>query len=168
VQNAFVDEEPRRRYRTLLLRALAILARSTSTSHSKIGWSAYDTSESPELAHVDEAILEVAHLIANLADVDGAVVITRRFEILGFGAEITGGADVTRVKRALDLEGTRTIEEASSGVGTRHRSAYRFVTRVPAAIAIVVSQDGSVRFVHHADGGITCWNHVPSAEPLEH
>lgn len=167
IHHAFADEEPRRRYRTLLQRALAILARSTSTSVSALGWDAYDTSESPELAQVDEAILEIAHLIANLADVDGAVVITRRFEILGFGAEIVGRADVGTIRRALDLEARHTVEESSSGVGTRHRSAYRFIAQLPDAVAIVISQEGSVRFVHGTPAGVTCWNHVPSAENAE-
>ena len=56
---------------------------------------------------LDEAVFEVAHLIADLSQVDGAVVMTSDLDLLGFGAEITGRLpDIGRVARAADLEGT--------------------------------------------------------------
>ena len=57
----------------------------------------------------------MSHLIASLANVDGAVVLTKRFEILGFGAEIAGELPhVTEVRRALDLEADRFVTELSN------------------------------------------------------
>jgi hypothetical protein len=63
----------------------------------------------PTIADLDEAIFELSHLIAGLADVDGAVVMTKRFELLGFAAEIRGSdlPDVITVQRATDLEADR-------------------------------------------------------------
>jgi hypothetical protein len=164
-KHSFVDDEPRRRYRSLMLAALAVLAAEASPRLSPIGWAAYDTSDNAELARLDEALLEYAHLIAGLADVDGAVLLTPSFELLGFGAEIVGsGPDVPTVERALDLEGVRTEQESALGVGTRHRSAYRFVARTPGSLAIVVSQDGSVRFVSRREGRVITWEHTPGRD----
>ncbi|APR87300.1 Hypothetical protein A7982_12649 [Minicystis rosea] len=156
IKYQFCEEEPRRRYRTLIvakLRALASVARRTP--------SAADLRREAELFAADEALLELSSLIAALANVDGAVVLTLRFELLGFGCEIGGDlGDVTSVRRALDLEGTRWIEETTETVGTRHRAAYRLCQRLPEAVAIVVSQDGSVRFVANKDGVVTYWDQL--------
>jgi hypothetical protein len=114
----------------------------------------------PRIAELDEGLFEVGHLIASLAAVDGAVVMTKRFEVLGFGAEIAGGLlPVTEVRRAVDLEADTFVTELVDSVGTRHRSVYRFCNAVPDAIAIVVSQDGGVRFVNRQRGSVTYWDH---------
>lgn len=86
--------------------------------------------------------------------------MTTRFELLGFGAEIGALADVHSVRRAKDVEGTRWEEESVLGVGTRHRSAYRFCHRFRRAVAILVSQDGNVRFVAWHEGAVTVWDHA--------
>ena len=102
-------------------------------------------------------------MLAALADVDGALVLTKRFEILGFGAEIVGDLpDVPQVAVARDLEGKLRTFESTEGVGTRHRSAYRLCAALHEAIAVIVSQDGAVRWVAWHDGAVTCWNYVPA------
>jgi hypothetical protein len=157
------DEEPRRRYRTLMLAVLRVLAEATALAPESeaAGWSSYRGWNSPELSALDEAILEMAHLIGALAGVDGAVVLTKRFEVLGFGGEITGDLpDVTTVLRALDLEAVLREPEVVDAVGTRHRSAYRLCARFPEALAIVISQDGGVRFVSWHEGAVTYWDHT--------
>ena len=160
---ALRDEEPRRRYRTLLLAVMRVLAQDAAhvPSGEPAGWSAYRRWNSPELAALDEAIFEMAHLIASLAGVDGAVVLTKRFELLGFGGEIIGDLpDVTTVERALDLEATLREPEVVDAMGTRHRSAYRLCARFPEALVIVISQDGGVRFVSWHHGAVTYWDHT--------
>ncbi len=117
-------------------------------------------SDAEAAVELDESLFELAHLIASLADVDGAVVLTRRFEMLGFGAEIAGNLEqVHAVRRALDQERARFSVERTDGVGTRHRSAYRWCAAVKGAVAIVVSHDGDVRFVTHHNGSVTYWDH---------
>ncbi|CAN5279237.1 hypothetical protein BH09MYX1_BH09MYX1_02970 [soil metagenome] len=64
--------------------------------------------------------------------------------------------------RALDVEGSNLVGERTDGVGTRHRSAYRFCNAYPDALAIVVSQDGVVRFVKKKDDQVTYWEHASS------
>jgi hypothetical protein len=85
------------------------------------------------------------NLTAGLALADGAVVLSKRHELLGFGAMISGRLPAVRsVARALDLEGERFAEEATANVGARHRSAYQLVGALPGSVAVVVSQDGGV------------------------
>ena len=152
----FADEEPRRRYRTLVLKALDTLARTEPAS-----WDAYSRSAAPEILAVDEGLNELAHTLAGLADIDGAVVMSKRLEVLGFGGEIVGDLpDVPVVMKALDLEGEVREEEATDGVGTRHRSVYRLCAAIHDALGIVVSQDGGVRLVGFKDGAVTYWDQL--------
>ena len=159
----FAEDETRRRFRTLIVRAMNVLAesygRDGAQTGQEVGWEAYEASGHGELSNLDEAIFEVAHLIAGLAAVDGAVVMTQRFELLGFGGEISGELPgVETVSKALDIEGDETMEEPTEGLGTRHRSAFRLCNALPDVIAVVISQDSNVRFVKHKDGAVTYWD----------
>lgn len=123
-----------------------------------VGWHEFETTPDDELATLDEGLFEIAHLIAGLAAADGAVVMTKLHDLLGFGGMITGRLPAVRhVARALDLNAESTADEPAEKVGARHRSAYRLVAALPGAIVIVVSQDGGVRFVAQKDGRVTYW-----------
>ena len=63
--------------------------------------------------------------------------------------------EVAYVGRSLDLEGERVAEEGTGNVGSRHRSAYRLCAALPGSVAIVISQDGGVRFVCQRDNRVT-------------
>src|ERR671910_944003 len=157
----FVDAEPRRRFRTLIVDVTNALARSYAGTPARdpVGWDDYEASSDRKLTGLDEAIFEVAHLIAGLTAVDGAVVMTQRFELLGFGGEISGGLPaVETVARALDVEADAAVEESIGGVGTRHRSAYRLCNELRDVISVVISQDGNVRFVKCKDEAVTYWD----------
>jgi hypothetical protein len=162
---AFQEEEPRRRHRTLVLAAMRALARSAAEESlgRPAGWTDYATEARDPFPAIDEAIFEVSHMLAGLADVDGVVVLSTRWEVLGFSAEIVGDLpEVLRVAVASDVEARGRTFETTDGVGTRHRSAYRLCAALHDAMAIVVSQDGAVRWVAWHEGEVTCWNHVPS------
>ena len=170
VKYTFEDTEPRRRYRTLILRAMNALAEDAGRARpmpARVGWSHYKTSTSAAIADLDEAIFELSHLIGGLADVDGAVVMTNRFELLGFGAEIIGTdlRDVATVERALDLEACTHEPERTDSVGTRHRAAYRVCQRVHDALAVVASHDGGIRFVRWMNDAVTYWDHDSGGAP---
>ncbi len=164
LKHAFTDSEPRRRYRTLIVRIMNRLAQAHGKGEEAsypraVGWEEYVASDDRELAELDDAIFEFAYLVAGLSAVDGAVVMTQRFELLGFGGEISGELPaVTSVHKALDLEGNRTAQEGTGGVGTRHRSAYRLAGALPDALVVVISQDGDARFVRRKDGAVICWD----------
>jgi len=157
----FTDAEPRRRFRTLIVDVMNALARTYAGTPARdpVGWEDYEASSDDELTELDEAIFEVAHLIAGLTAVDGAVVMTQRFEMLGFGGEISGDLPAVKtVARALDVEADAAVEESAEGVGTRHRSAYRLCKELSDVIAVVLSQDGNVRFVKCKDEAVTYWD----------
>jgi hypothetical protein len=162
---AFRDTDSRRRYRRLIQSLMADIARAGGRAGlTEVDIAAYGTFRDTELATWRDAIFEMSQLIASLTEVDGAVVMTKRFELLGFGAEIAGDLpDVQRVARALDLEATDKVLEPLAMDGTRHRSAYRLCSRMPEAIAMVVSQDGGVRFVATHEGEVTVWEHAAEA-----
>jgi hypothetical protein len=155
----FEEGEPRHRFRTLVTRIMNRVAELHAGAPQPVGWTEYALSADEGLAGFDEAIFEMAYLVAGCAEVDGAVVLTQAFELLGFGGEISGELPgVVSVRRALDLEGEQAEEEFTESVGTRHRSAYRLSLAMPGAVAIVVSQDGGVRFVKNRNGEVTYWD----------
>jgi hypothetical protein len=129
-----------------------------------VGWSEYQAISTPALSLMDEMLFEKAHLLAELTLVDGAVVLNRRFELLGFGAEISSALDnVVTVRRAMDIEGVNGETESARRVGTRHRSAYRLCKALQGALVVVVSQDGQVRFVRWHDGQVTYWDQLATS-----
>lgn len=147
-----------------LLRALAAECGRRYGARHVVNWRDFLTSRDPKVAELDEAISELARQIACLSAVDGAVVIGQPLDLLGFGAEISGSlAPVDHVHRALSggLRG-RTVAESSLSVGTRHRSAYRVCRALPGTSALIVSQDGSVRFVTCTKGKVVYWENVSS------
>ena len=100
----------------------------------------------------------MSRVVANLAAIDGAVVLDKRFGLLGFGAEVSAELPAPRaVWRALDDEGREREPDDIENVGTRHRAAYRFVHDHPDGVAIVISHDGGVSFVANRDGEVVFW-----------
>jgi hypothetical protein len=129
----------------------------------KVGWQDYITCDNTRLALLDEAIFEVAHQLADFATVDGAVVLTDRVQVLGFGGMIKGDfGQVGSVARALDVEGNRRHEEPTESVGIRHRSVYYLCHQIPDALGIVISQDGNTRFITQKAGMVTYWEQAVS------
>jgi hypothetical protein len=157
----FRPGQPQHSFPDLVVDILNRLARryGLDQRHAEpVGWAEFESSTDPELATLDEALFETAHLIAGLASVDGAVVITKQHDLVGFGGMISGRLPAVRsVARAADLEGERVTEEESKNVGARHGSAYRLAGALPGAVVIVISQDGGVRFVAQKSGRVTYW-----------
>lgn len=98
--------------------------------------------ESAENAKLQRAVDAVAGLTA----VDGAVVLTDRYEVLGFGAKITrrrGHDRVDQVMVSEPIQGgeAERVHPERLG-GTRHLSAAQFVQDQHESAALVASQDG--------------------------
>ena len=91
----------------------ACCSRSSSASpppprRPSVGWSDFALDASPDLERLEQAVFELSRLIANLTAIDGAVVLDKRFGLLGFGAEVSAELPApARVWRALDTEGRR-------------------------------------------------------------
>jgi sensor domain DACNV-containing protein len=161
VKYGFTAEEPRRRILTLMRHIMNELATDEAAASTEIGWTAYEASLSHQLSQLDEALFEVAHFVADLTRVDGTVLMTDCLEVLGFGVEISGELpEVLRVARAHDLEGADREWVRTDRVGTRHRSAYRLCQAVHDALALVVSQDGSLRFIRWHKDGVAYWEQL--------
>lgn len=84
--------------------------------------------------------------LAGLTAVDGATVITDRYELLAFGAKIrrkSGGESVEELIMTEPIEGggAERVHPLQLG-GTRHLSAAQFVKDQRDALALVASQDG--------------------------
>jgi hypothetical protein len=152
----FDASEPPRRYRTLLFQLLDRLA--ARTTNASVDWADFARDTSPDLEKLEQAIFEMSRVIAALAAIDGAVVLDKRFTLLGYGAEVSGETPAPPlVYRALDTEGRKRELNAVEEVGTRHRAAYRFVQRHPTGLAVVISHDGAVSFVANRDGAVVSW-----------
>jgi len=153
---AFRDNEARARYRTLLQRLFHALA---AHGDGAVDLQRFLETETQDVVGVEQSIFELSRLVSGLAAVDGAVVLNKRFELIGFGAEVSGELPYPdTVQQALDVEGERRSPEPANSVGTRHRAAYRFVTAHPTGLAIVISLDGIVRFVANIEGKIVFWD----------
>jgi hypothetical protein len=103
-----------------------------------------DTEEDPLRGH--DALGRVVDAVAGLTAVDGATVITDRYEVLGFGVKIRrpdGRPLVERVVLSEPIEGGVAAVVAPLQLGgTRHSSAAQFAQDQPDAVALVASQDG--------------------------
>lgn len=163
IKYPFTKGPARARFRDLIVGILNRKARLHGTTDGgepvPAGWEHFEQTTDGRIAALDEALFEVAYLIAGLAATDGAVVMSKEHELLGFGGVVPGSLPgVNTVWRALDLEGEEVVKEAAEEQGTRHRSAYRIAAAVADALVVVISQDGGVRFVSRRDGRIVCWD----------
>ena len=93
-----------------------------------------------------EAVDRAVETIGGLTAVDGATVISDRYELLAFGAKIGRRHGWTRVHELIvtePIEGSApaVVHPAELG-GTRHLSAAQFVQDQRDSLALVASQDG--------------------------
>jgi hypothetical protein len=105
----------------------------------------------------ERRITDSATLIASTSGVDGAVVITDRFRLIGFGAEITASPPLREVHLAEDAMAKDTNVVRMEQYGTRHRSAFRFCWEDKKSIAFVISQDGGVKGVKRVGDRLIFW-----------
>lgn len=93
-----------------------------------------------------ESVTRAVDALAGLTAVDGATIITDRYELLAFGAKIRrkqGGTPVESVLATEPIEGSRPEPTTPAQLGgTRHLSAAQFVSDQRDAVALVASQDG--------------------------
>jgi hypothetical protein len=93
-----------------------------------------------------EALARSVHAVAGVTAVDGATLLTDRYELLAFGAKITrrrGSPPVEHVTVTEPIEGGEALVLSPTELGgTRHISAAQFVHDQRDAVALVASQDG--------------------------
>jgi len=112
---------------------------------------------SAEEHEIEEGLGDMAQAIASLTSIDGAVVLTDRFSVLGFGAEVI--AVSPSLKTIVQANGTTSSRKRISieEFGTRHRSAFRFCSSFEESVAFVVSQDGGVKAIKRVGKEVILW-----------
>jgi Probable sensor domain DACNV len=93
-----------------------------------------------------DSLARVVDVIAGLTAVDGATILTTKYELLAFGAKIArrkGSPQIEQVTVTEPIEGgvAAVIHPTQLG-GTRHLSAAQFVHDQRDAVVLVASQDG--------------------------
>jgi hypothetical protein len=90
--------------------------------------------------------LYFSNLLSSLANVDGAILINDRFELLGFGAEIQCLDESLNMVDKFDPE-QKYSQVLIKDNGTRYRSAFRFVQKYHEAFILLSSQDGGMKCI---------------------
>jgi hypothetical protein len=119
------------------------------------------TSLQDEIQGVENGLRDALDTLARLTAVDGAVMVNRKLELIGFGAVVKLGQTAPyKVFRCEDRRATRKKQIAIESYGTRHRSAFEFCFRNQPSVAIVVSQDGGVKTVTRVGKHIYFWENI--------
>jgi hypothetical protein len=119
------------------------------------------TSLQSEMQDVEDGLRDALDTVARLTAVDGAVMINRKLELIGFGAVVRFGQTAPyKVFRCDDRRATQRKQIAIESNGTRHRSAFEFCFRNQPSVAIVVSQDGGIKTVTRVGKHIYFWENI--------
>jgi hypothetical protein len=111
-----------------------------------------------EREDVKEEIHDAVKFVASLSGVDGAVILSNKYRLLGFGGEvIANSSNLHYVSVASDVEGNNLIDIPIESFGTRHRSAFRFCSSYEDSVAIVISQDGGVKAIKRCGQKLILW-----------
>jgi hypothetical protein len=105
--------------------------------------------ETDTVPNIVEALRPASRDVALLANVDGAVILDNRLNVLNFGAKLqaresTEPPQLIAIMDPLEHENRLMPMLFQDLGGMRHQSAARFVFDNPESIAFVVSQDGNI------------------------
>lgn len=105
-----------------------------------------------------KSTLDSLQRVAQLAAIDGALVVNSKFEVIAFGATLCAPEWQGKVEIGPDGFGVSvgTLFDLTR-YGTRHRSAANFAAACSDSIVFVISQDGPVRAFARADDRLLCW-----------
>jgi hypothetical protein len=96
--------------------------------------------------------------IARLASIDGALLLSPEFELIGFGTKLRAPPLNGSVIEGADGFGGGGQPFDVSRLGARHASAVAYVAALPGTVAFVASADGPIRaLTRKGHGPIHCW-----------
>ena len=96
--------------------------------------------------------------LARLASLDGALLLSPDFELVGFGASLRAPAWSGTVMEGPDGHGGGGRPFDASRLDARDSAAAAYVGAVPGAVAFVTSADGPIRaLARKGFGPIQCW-----------
>ena len=110
----------------------------------------------------EKELVTYADMIAKLTSVDGAVVLNKDLDLLGFGAEVLTekmGSRHPKMKFIGYNDEEQTYKTFQDN-GMRHRAGYRFCSAVDGSVAFVISQDGTVEACTKYDGKVVVYDNV--------
>ena len=111
--------------------------------------------------NAEERLKSAASFISALAAVDGAVVLTDKLRLLGFGVEITATSPrLNQVKLITDFWKNVGEKRDIELFGTRHRSAFRFCSSFEDSVAFIVSQDGEIKITKRVGSEVVLWLNI--------
>jgi len=110
---------------------------------TELGWAEADTQDRAS------ELTGAVKLVTSLATADGLVLMDQLLRVRGFGVKIKAGTRLPAVYDGQDFErrGTAARRIDATQFGTRHGSMLRYCHSDPAAISVVVSQDGHIRVI---------------------
>jgi hypothetical protein len=117
-----------------------------------------DTDNSILRLGYNKKISERLCALAQLACVDGALVITEKFEVLSFGATLRAPRWKGHVVVGPYGFSNGGEEFEHRMLGTRHHSVMNFIGECAESIGFVISQDGPIRgFIKKDAETLLCW-----------
>ena len=103
-----------------------------------------------------------ADLIARLSCVDGGVVINKNLDLIGFGAQAI--VDLTNIAppkmRFVTSDDQVDTGKKFNDNGMRHRACYRFCELIDDSVAVIFSQDGSIKACTKEEGEVVVYQDV--------
>lgn len=107
--------------------------------------------------NAERVLSDRSRFLARLMQVDGALILTDRLRVLGFGAVVTDlSGEPQPTWRCSDARGTSLAPFSVSSHGTRHRAAISLASQSD-CVAFVLSQDGGVKAITRRANDILVW-----------
>lgn len=107
---------------------------------------------------IDEALRQRLRSLVSLAGIDGALLLTPSFDVIGFGMKLNSTKWGKDVQHGPVVQPIGKQQLDFSRLGTRHNSALNFVGSIEGAIAFVASSDGPIRaLVKSTDEKVWYW-----------
>ena len=110
----------------------------------------------------EKELSSYADFIAKLTTVDGAVLLTKNLDLIGFGVEILTDKMGKREPSMRFLKNDDEPDKTKrfNDNGTRHRSGYRFAHEVEHSVVIICSQDGVMKACTKIGGDVVVYNNI--------
>ncbi len=109
-----------------------------------------------------KAVVTYADVLAKFTAVDGAVILNKNLDLIGFGAESINADQEQKESPVyfIGYDGKERKSRRFNDQGMRHRVCYRFCSQVDGAVAIIISQDGSIECCTRHDGRVVVYDNV--------
>jgi hypothetical protein len=110
----------------------------------------------------ENELVSYADFIAKLTTVDGAVLLTKDLDLIGFGVEILTDKMEQKEPPMKFISSDNSVDpfRRFTDNGTRHRSGYRFAHEVDGSVVIIVSQDGAVKACTKNKGDVVVYDNI--------